>query len=302
MIAVNFELPYLTLAGIRVRISASTSANDSDEKKPPLTVLALHGWLDNAASFQPVIRALQEQAESDPTAFQRDIDFIALDFAGHGHSQHRPLGAWYYFTEYVADVATLIDSQEWSNVHLVGHSMGGYVAQMLAAVKPDQVQQLTVIEAMGLWLGTEGNLVTHLQKALAHRSELRSKAAPCYKDLQRLVKMRAELNDLSLDLARLLIERSVAETPLGFQWRVDPRVRLASPIRFTEMHAVDMLKSIKCPMQVILGDRGHENLLQAVNNWQQYVQNFSQITIQGGHHAHMQEPEVIARILADCAR
>ncbi|NIR25586.1 MAG: alpha/beta hydrolase, partial [Gammaproteobacteria bacterium] len=39
-------------------------------------VLALHGWLDNAASFD----ALGELLEG--------VQLVALELAGHGHSQH----------------------------------------------------------------------------------------------------------------------------------------------------------------------------------------------------------------------
>lgn len=277
-------------------------------------MLALHGWLDNAASFTPLFHELarqtQEQAEQFPQEYTHTLDVIALDFAGHGYSDHRPLGAWYYFTEYVADIIALVqqqqqqqnqNQQQWQNLEIVGHSMGGYVAQLVAAALPEKIQRVIAIEAMGLWLGQGGNLVTHLQKATAQRSELRNKPAPCYKDLQRLVNLRAELNDLTPELARLLIERSVIDSERGFEWRVDPRVRLPSPIRFTAAHAVDMLENIRCPLQVVLGDRGHEDLHQAIQNWQHHVQQFSTFTITGGHHAHMQSPADIARILLDRA-
>ncbi|MCL4409972.1 alpha/beta fold hydrolase [Aliidiomarina haloalkalitolerans] len=299
MRAVQFNLPYIQLAGVHAQFPSTA----------PRTVLALHGWLDNAASFTPLLQELEIQAQLESTAETaaqpHTLDLIALDFAGHGHSDHRPQGAWYYFTEYVADVIALIQQQQqqqqWSNLELLGHSMGGYVAQLVAAALPDQVQRVTAIEAMGLWLGQGGNLVTHLQKATAQRSELRSKAAPCYKDLQRLVNLRAELNDLTPDLARLLIERSVVTTERGFEWRVDPRVRLPSPIRFTAAHAVDMLENIRCPLHVVLGDSGHNDLHQAIQNWQHHVQQLTTLTIEGGHHAHMQSPADIARILLDRA-
>ncbi len=48
-------------------------------------VLALHGWLDNAASFVPLAAQLA------------DIDLVAPDLPGHGHSAHLPAGADYSF-------------------------------------------------------------------------------------------------------------------------------------------------------------------------------------------------------------
>ena len=55
-------------------------------------VLALHGWLDNAASFARLAPRLA------------GLRIVALDFAGHGHSEHRPAGAGYALWDYAYDV------------------------------------------------------------------------------------------------------------------------------------------------------------------------------------------------------
>ena len=55
-------------------------------------VIALHGWLDNAASFARLAPKLP------------GLRIVALDFAGHGHSDHRPAGAGYAIWDYAHDV------------------------------------------------------------------------------------------------------------------------------------------------------------------------------------------------------
>lgn len=46
-------------------------------------MIALHGWLDNAASFSLLAPLLANQR------------ILALDLDGHGYSGHRPAGAQY---------------------------------------------------------------------------------------------------------------------------------------------------------------------------------------------------------------
>jgi len=48
-------------------------------------LLALHGWLDNAASFDRLAPLLCEH-----------FHIVALDLPGHGRSGHRPPGTWYH--------------------------------------------------------------------------------------------------------------------------------------------------------------------------------------------------------------
>ena len=54
--------------------------------------------MDNAASFTPLAAELGE------------LDLVALELAGHGHSDHRPHGTHYYFSDYVFDVDAALEA------------------------------------------------------------------------------------------------------------------------------------------------------------------------------------------------
>ncbi|WP_206750179.1 alpha/beta fold hydrolase [Aliidiomarina sanyensis] len=273
------------IAGLRTGDFAFQSS-----AQQPLT-LCLHGWLDNAASFTPLLAHWPSQRH-----------LAALDFPGHGRSFHRSEGAWYYFTEYVADLVALFEHHDLQHVHLVGHSMGGFVGQVVAAVVPERVARLTLIEAFGLWVKRDGEWVTQLKNALTERRKLAQKRPPVYSDKERLIRLRAETSNLNPDLARFIVERNLREVPGGYTWTVDPRVRLPSLFRFSASHAHELLSTIRCPVDVVLGDCGTPEILQALDAWGATVAQKTVYTLKGGHHVHMEQPEEVVRILTGNAQ
>ena len=87
-------------------------------------VIALHGWLDNAATFSRLAPLLP------------GLRILALDFAGHGYSAHRPAGGSYLLWDNVLDVLLVAQAMGWERFSLLGHSMGAIVSVLLAAAMP----------------------------------------------------------------------------------------------------------------------------------------------------------------------
>ena len=106
------------------------------ESAPKLFLL--HGWMDVSASFQFVVDELR-----------RDWHVIAPDWRGFGLSDWTHQGYW--FPDYIADFDAILDYyQSGAPVYVVGHSMGGNVANLYAGIRPERVGKLVLAEGFGL--------------------------------------------------------------------------------------------------------------------------------------------------------
>src|SRR3954469_23206577 len=124
-------------------------------------LLALHGWLDNAASFDRLAPLLCG-----------DFHIVALDLPGHGRSAWRAPGAWYHYVDYLGDVLAAADALGWDRFGLLGHSLGGAIASMLAGVEGDRVERLLLIEALGPMSLAAEQTLAHLKRSLSERGQL----------------------------------------------------------------------------------------------------------------------------------
>ena len=101
-----------------------------------LPVIALHGWLDNAASFSHLAPLLP------------GLRIVALDQAGHGHSSHRAPGCGYQLWDYALDVLQVADQLGWQQFALLGHSLGAIVSLLLAGAVPERISRLALIDGL----------------------------------------------------------------------------------------------------------------------------------------------------------
>jgi lipase len=98
-------------------------------------VVALHGITASHVAWRTVARALSAEP---------GICFLAPDLRGRGRSAGLP--GPYGFKAHVADVLALLDNAGVARVVLVGHSMGAYLAALLAADHPHRVSGLVLVD------------------------------------------------------------------------------------------------------------------------------------------------------------
>lgn len=168
------------------------------------TILALHGWLDNANSFAPLAPYLEN-----------DFNFVAVDLPGHGHSSHLPKGCHYHFFDGIFIVIELINALKLDKVHLLGHSMGACLASLVGGVVPERFLSLCLIEGLGPFSHPAETACQQLRE-YAHFIVQKNKKPKGYDHINSAALARAFKGYVSLDIAKILCERSLIEKKGNF--------------------------------------------------------------------------------------
>ncbi|TKB44094.1 alpha/beta fold hydrolase [Thalassotalea mangrovi] len=255
-------------------------------------ILCLHGWLDNATSFMPLLESLQGQR----SPLLDDYRFIAIDWPGHGLSSHRSNDAHYYFTDWVNDLYLLLESQHWQQVTIIGHSMGAMVANLFTSAFNERVKSLFLIEGIGL-LPLSQHPAKQLRDGIISRTKIRKKSR--HQSLESAIEARMLVSDLDFEQAKILCQRSMKKIDLDYQWVSDPRVRDISVFRYTSTEIREIITQINCPVTLFFGDQGFESVKTGIATWQSDFQNLESVQLCGGHHVHMEDVETLVQQLTN---
>ena len=249
----------------------------------------LHGWLDHAGSFDLLAPLLPGRT-------------VALDFRGHGDSQWVGPGGFYHFVEYIADLdgaLELLSPQE--PVRIVGHSMGAAAALIYAATRPARVSHLTMIDAVPLSISTQeipARLGSYLED-LRHIPRKRRRVDSVDDAAQRLMRNNASLSEKA---ARILAAGGTSRDPEqenALAWKWDPLLRAHSPLPISEPVVQLICAEAKVPVLAIRGERGMMPPEPELRARFPHLK-ISVHTVPGtGHHAHLDAPSEVARLVAE---
>lgn len=252
---------------------------EGNEKK----ILALHGWLDNAASFYHLAPLLAKQG----------YEIIAIDFAGHGYSDHRAKGHFTHFIDYILDIQEVLNILKWQKPILLGHSMGGAMAQMYSAAYPEKVQKNIMIENIGPVPSYQtGEAAENLREALQQWQSHTPEPRHYHESFESALKARKKVTPMEERFLIPMVERGLKETEKGYHWRTDKRLRLRSLFRFPEEIIQDMLSAKKPPTLLILA----KPYSYALNypTVQKRIEKLNPdiyVELTGTHHLHMDKAE-----------
>lgn len=269
--AKEFQLDYIKLSAL------VSSGNNNDDR----IYLALHGWLDNAATFEKQM------------LYFSDLTWCALDLSGHGLSEHRSAGSFYHMWDYVLEVVSLIDQLE-KQVCLIGHSMGAAVAMLVAAIAPEKIDALVMLDNVGPITIKASERVTRLQQSIHSMKKIlqKEKKIKTYPDMEKMINARATgFMPLSYTAAEKLVLRgSYKNDTGGYSWTHDPKLVLATPYPMSQEGVAAFAAEVHCPTLLLLAKDGiyadrHDQVMRKVGEFP----NISVKWLDGNHHFHLEE-------------
>jgi pimeloyl-ACP methyl ester carboxylesterase len=198
------------------------------------TLLLVHGGAAHRGWWAPLLPALL------PT-----FRVVAFDLSGHGRSDHR---AAYDFAVWAEEVEAVAEAAAATCPVVVGHSMGGVIAAVVAA--------RAEVDAIGGVVMVDTPLHAPTQATIGNAEEVFQRVRPYPSREAALERFRLLPSQPVRDPAWLttLAAESVREAEDGWVWRFDPSVFTTSATdRPPDVGAV--LAEVACPVGAIVAGR-----------------------------------------------
>ena len=238
-------------------------------------LLALHGWLDNAASYSIIAPMLDK------------FHVVALDLTGHGQSANRSADAGYQIWDDLPELVAVVDALGWQQFSLLGHSRGAIISCLLASALPERVERLVLLDGIAPPPVAESEFPLQMRKHLDEKRYWQQRENRVYAGVEQAVASRLGEN-LPADAARLLAQRNLRPCEGGVTWTTDLRLRGASAVKLTAGQIRAVLQALTMPTLLLLAEQGFGRHPEMIDLARENIRQLRIATVAGGHHFHME--------------
>ncbi|KAI9561446.1 hypothetical protein GHT06_012403 [Daphnia sinensis] len=260
-------------------------------------ILALHGWQDNAGTFDKLIPLLPS-----------DLYVVCLDFCGHGLSSHYPKGMMYHYWDHIAHIRLVAEYFGWSRFSILGHSLGGIVGSMFTAISPSMVDKLVMIDIVKPISTPARFQPDKSAKAIESYIQVLKKleqSPPSYTyEAARERLVQANNGSIDAEAAEVLMRRGTKRhEDGGYYFSRDLRHVIPTVASYTAEQHAEYAKRVHCPLLLITAKGGFiyedrsviEDFIQIYRDVSKG--GFQHAHVDGTHHVHLVNPENIASIV-----
>ncbi|XP_011064232.1 PREDICTED: probable serine hydrolase [Acromyrmex echinatior] len=264
----------------------------SQNKQP---ILALHGWQDNAASFDNIAPLIM-----------KNTPVLAIDLPGHGLSSWLPPGFMYNELIYFLLVKRIKRYFGWEKIKVMAHSLNAMTIYWYAATFPTELQYVIALDFfkfISISTDTHTSMFRNAVDTFFKLEESYVQLSYTQSEIMKKISTGIYIN-LDESSIKILMTRGITQKEDGmYIINRDPRMRVI-PIHsmFSSEQVEEYAKFITCPYLIIKGDinfYGEDQelfyktleIMRATNDTVQYE------ILSATHHLHLTHPKDTAAII-----
>lgn len=218
--------------------------------------------------------------------FAEHFQVLLPDLRNHGRSPHSPV---FNYQSMVDDLVDLIKSYNIKSLYVLGHSMGGRVAMMLAVQYPELVQKCVVVDMSPFSLPQDN---THIE-ILNAMNRIDITKASTFQQVEQLIRV-VLLDDRIVQMCLKNVKRAPEG---GFSWKPDVAVLLDQIDNLRQPIPNDSL--FLRPVLFIKGERSPYIRNEEWNDIQKLFPASQLILVENaGHWVHADAPDVFYSIVS----
>lgn len=271
---------------IRIPLKGRTIAAKVWNADKGIPTLALHGWLDNAASFDKLAPLLPH------------LHIVAVDLPGHGLSDHQPAGTQIHIMDFSTTAIEIINYFKWDSFALLGHSLGACIHGIIGGTLLERVQWLCLIDGLTPLISPAEHAPMQYRIFINDLLTKPNKTPPSYQTQEDALQARLKVSPMSPTSAKLLVERGSKQLDNGlWTWRTDPKLLMPSAMHLTEEQSLAFLSAITAPVCIIRPEPGFPFPSEIMKERIKQIKQCEVFRIPGGHHVHLDAPETVVSCL-----
>lgn len=241
--------------------------------------------MDNAASFEALAPLLAQGGK-------RCI--YCLDSPGCGLSSRLDTyNIWDELPLMMAFVEQVVKKERFS---LIGHSRGGYVATLFAAVCGSRVDRLVLLDG---WAWPDSKPVDVVEQ-LRDFTLKYSRPSPVQRipRVEDAINVRKELTEQPDEVVRPLMKRACQQDGSDFLLMTDDRLKWPSAVKFTRDQVLQFARSVTAQVLLVAASEGYlaDVETKSAEALKAY-RSIKVVVVEGHHHLHMNAK--CAALLAD---
>ncbi|KAF7265846.1 putative serine hydrolase [Rhynchophorus ferrugineus] len=267
-------------------------------------IIALHGWQDNSGTFDKVAPLLKNWGHS----------LLCIDLPGHGFSSHLPPGHKYYiWWDGVYYLRRIVKHFKWTNIVIMGHSLGGGIAFLYSAVYPTEVKKYISIDiaspAVRDLKKSCDILGVSIDKFLTYENLAQDKMPSYSYDEMLNILEDAHKGSINQEGCKILLKRGmkpVKDKEDHYYFTRDPRLKVSALGFVTLEQVLELASRIQCEVLNIRAVPGynfeypeHYDLVLDKIEQNGKAKRMVRHHVPGTHHLHLNDGNSVADIIHD---